>query len=171
MLKFRKMRRDAVILLGADDAPVVRRVGPIDRLKVRLNARALDRALAAGQPSSAEPAVALRARRLTELSKRRELARTLKQLVTRAYQASNSLASAQVPVARRAVLIAAEELTQLAAELLTPGPVGAGGVAQVQLLISDGTSPLYNPQAGTSLSIAVQRAIEALQLYRRQPAL
>jgi hypothetical protein len=163
------MSRDAVILLGEDGAPVVRRVGLLDRLRARLRARALDRALAAGEPSEAAPAVALRARRLTELSKRAELARTLRQLVDRARQAS-SFSSAQVPVARSAVLTATEELSRLANELLTPGPVGVGGVAQVQLLISDGTGPLYNPHARTNLAAAAERAIEALRLYRRQPA-
>jgi hypothetical protein len=163
------MARDAVILLGADGAPVVRRVRPLDRLRARLRARALDRALAAGESSESEPAVALRARRLTEISKRAELARTLSQLVRRA-RAASSTATSQVPIARRAVLSAAEELSQLATELVTPGPVGAGGVAQVQLLISDGTGPLYNPNARIDLTTAAERAIEALRLYRRQPA-
>jgi hypothetical protein len=163
------MARDAVILLGADGAPVVRRVRPLDRLRARLRARALDRALAAGESSESEPAVALRARRLTEISKRAELARTLSQLVRRA-RAASSTATSQVPIARRAVLSAAEELLQLATELVTPGPVGAGGVAQVQLLISDGTGPLYNPNARIDLTTAAERAIEALRLYRRQPA-
>ena len=164
------MRRDAVILLGADGAPVVRRVRPFDRLRATLRARALDRALAAGEPSEAAAAVALRARRLTELSKRAELAQILRQLVTRACQASTSLASSQVPLARRAVLSAIDELSMLASELVTPGPVGAGGVAQVQLLISDGTGPLYNPDSRTDLVTAAERAIEALRLYRRQTA-
>jgi hypothetical protein len=164
------MRRDAVILVDADGAPVVRRVRHFDRIRVRLRARALDRALAAGQPSEAAPAVALRARSLTELSKRAELARTLSRLIARARQASSGVSSSQVPLARRAVLSAADELARLAKELVTPGPVGAGGVAQVQLLISDGTGPLYNPQSRTDLATAVERAIEALRLYRRQPA-
>ena len=160
------MRRDAVILLDADGGPVVRRVRAFDRLRARLRARALDRALAAGKPSEAAPAVALRARRLTELSKRTELARTLSQLVNRARQAPAS----QVPLARRAVLSASGELSELATELVAPGPVGAGGVAQVQLLISDGTGPLYNPDSRIDLATAARHAIEALRLYRRQPA-
>jgi hypothetical protein len=170
MLMLPKMRSDAVILLGDDGAPVVRRIGLLDRLGARLRARSLDRALAAGAPAEAAPAVALRARRLTEFSKRRELARTLRQVVSRACQTSGSLGSSRVPVDRRAVLTATGELSQLADELLTPGPVGAGGVAQVQLLISDGTGPLYNPDARVSLAAAAERAIEALRLYRRQPA-
>jgi hypothetical protein len=163
------MAHDAVILFDADGAPVVRRVSPVDRLRARLRARALDRALAAGEPSESGPAVALRARRLTEISKRAELARTLSQLVARARHASTA-ATSQVPIARRAVLGACEELSLLANELVTPGPVGASGVAQVQLLISDGNGPLYNPQCGMDLAAAAERAIEALRLYRRQPA-
>ena len=86
----------------------------------------------------------------------------------RARQASSP--TSQAPIARRAVLSATEELSELASELVAPGPVGAGGVAQVQLLISDGTGPLYNPHSGIDLTTAVRRAIEALRLYRRQPA-
>jgi hypothetical protein len=163
------MRRDAVILVDADGSPVVRRVRPLDRIRVRLRARALDRALAAGEPTESGPAVALRARRLTDISKRAELARTLGQLVNRARHAS-SMAGSQVPLARRAVLGATEELSLLAHELVTPGPVGASGVAQVQLLISDGNGPLYNPHCRIDLATAAERAIEALRLYRRQPA-
>jgi hypothetical protein len=163
------MARDAVILVDADGAPVVRRVSPLDRIRARLLSRALDRALAAGEPSESAPAVALRARRLTELSKRVELARTLGQLMSRAKQAS-TMASSQVPLARRAVLGALEELSVLTHELVAPGPVGASGVAQVQLLITDGNGPLYNPHSRIDLATAVQRAIEALRLYRRQPA-
>jgi hypothetical protein len=169
MLGVRKMRRDAVILVDAYGAPMVQRVTPFDRVRARLRARTLDRALAAGAPSESAPAVALRARRLTETSKRAELARTLSQLVSRARRAS-SPAATQVPIARRAVLDAIEELSELASELVAPGPVGASGVAQVQLLISDGTGPLYNPQSRIDLATAVRRAIEALRLYRRQPA-
>ena len=163
------MARDAVILVDADGAPMVQRVKPLDRVRARLRARALDRALAAGAPSESEAAVALRARRLTEISKRAELARALSQLVNRARQAS-SIPTSRAPIARRAVLGATDELSQLASELVAPGPVGAGGVAQVQLLISDGTGPLYNPYSRIDLATAVRRAIEALRLYRRQPA-
>jgi hypothetical protein len=171
MLGVRMMRRDAVILVDADGAPIVQRVRPFDRIRARLRARALDRALAAGKPSESEPAVALRARRLTEISKRAELARTLSQVVNRARQASSTASPhVQVPIARRAVLGATDELSELASELVAPGPVGAGGVAQVQLLISDGTGPLYNPNSRVDLPTAVRRAIEALRLYRRQPA-
>jgi len=163
------MARDAVILMGVDGAPVVQRLKPFDRIRARLRARALDRALAAGEPTESEPAVALRARRLTEISKRAELARTLTQLVARARRAS-TMAGSQVPLARLAVLSAAEQLCLLANELVNPGPVGASGVAQVQLLISDGNGPLYNPHSRIDLATAAERAIEALRLYRRQPA-
>jgi hypothetical protein len=165
------MKSDAVILLRANGIPVVKRVGVLDRMKARLRARSLDRALAAGRPSEASADVALRARRLTELSKRRELARTLKDLIARARPVPTSLAAARVPIARHAVLTYSDQLTRLVDELLTPGPVAAAGVAQVQLLVTDGTGPLYNPTSRVDLATAVERAIEALRLYRSQLAL
>jgi hypothetical protein len=156
------MRSDAVILLGANGVPVVQRVGLLDRLSARLHARQLDRQLAAGQPSSAAAAVALRARRLTNWSTRRDLARSLRRLVAVARERPANVW--RVPIARLPVLAAVNELTRLANVLLAPGPVDPGGVAQVQLLITDGTGPLYNPNAGVDLAWAAERAIRALQL-------
>jgi hypothetical protein len=154
------MRSDAVILLGANGAPVVQRVGVLDHLAARLRARALDRALAAGRGS--EPAAALRARRLTELSTRRGLARSLKRLLSRACQGAAS--GWRVPIATGPVLAALNELTHLVNMLVAPGPVAPAGVAQVQLLLTDGTGPLYNPNAAEDLGSAAARAIQALRL-------
>jgi hypothetical protein len=156
------MRVDAVILLGANGAPVVQRVGLLDHVRARLRARALDRALAAGESSETAPAVALRARRLTELSTRRQLARSLRAMVLRARE--GTACAWKVPVARHRVLAAMSELTRLANLLLTPGPVDPSGVAQVQLLVTDGTGPLYNPAAEEDLATAAERAIQALRV-------
>jgi len=157
------MRANAVLLVGANGAPVVRRIGLLDRLIARLRAGALDRALAAGRSPEAAPAVALRAEHLTEAATRRNLARSLRELVRRAGGAPAPW-SRVVPVARTRVLDASPELDRLANLLLAPGPVGAAGVAQVQLLITDGTGPLYNPAASEDLALAAERAIQALEL-------
>jgi hypothetical protein len=150
-----------VILVGPNELPFVQRAGLLDRLSVHLRARALDRALAAGEPAETRPAVALRARRLTMLSTRRKLARTLREAIL---HARKSPPRAQVPVARWSVVSATPELSRLADELIVPGPVDARGVAQVQVLITDGMGPLYNPSSHDDLALAAERAIEALRL-------
>lgn len=150
-----------VILVGPNELPFVQRAGLLDRLSAHLRARALDRALAAGEPAEARPDVALRARRLTMLSTRRQLARTLREVILRARKGS---IRSRVPVARWSVVSATPELSRLADELILPGPVDARGVAQVQMLITDGMGPLYNPGSGDDLALAAERAIEALRL-------
>jgi hypothetical protein len=152
----------AVILMGPNGGPVVQRVTPLDRLKARVRARALDRALASGEPPEGTTAAALRARRLTDLSNRRELAFVLRRLVRRAPCASSALSAA--PVVRTRVVSAGEALERLADELAAPGPVRAGGVALVRLLVTDGVGPLYNPHSRDDLAGVAERAIDALRL-------
>jgi hypothetical protein len=66
------------------------------------------------------------------------------------------------------VLAAAEHLETLASRLLGPGPVSARGVAEVQVLLSDGSGPLYDPGAAEDLRAAVARALHDLDV--RAPA-
>ena len=58
-------------------APIAPPEGVLDRLSVRLHSRRLDEALARGIPPETTPSLALRARRLTALSRRREIANGL----------------------------------------------------------------------------------------------
>jgi hypothetical protein len=69
---------------------------------------------------------------------------------------------ARVPVHRKAALAAAHELDELAGPLLSPRPLAARGVAQVRLLLVDGSSPLYFSRAEVDLRAAVARALEDL---------
>jgi hypothetical protein len=150
-----------VILVGPNDLPVVQRAGLLDRLRAHLRTRPLDLALAAGEPAETRAVVALRARRLTMLSTRRQLARSLREVILRARRTSTR---SRVPVARWKVVSATPELSRLADELIVPGPVDARGVAQVQVLVTDGMGPLYNPTSDDDLALAAERAIEALRL-------
>jgi hypothetical protein len=61
------------------------------------------------------------------------------------------------------VLDAAGELDALGDRLLSPDPVAARGVAQVRVLLTDGTGPLYRRGATEDLRAAVTRALASLQ--------
>jgi hypothetical protein len=125
------------------------------RLAARLRAGALDRALATGVSPEAEPALALRARRLSDLAQRRSIADGLRNLV------------AEV-LPDRAVLGAARaELEQLADALAKPGPVSVRGVAQARILLTDGTGPLYNPRSEASLRARALSAVDSLETPAR----
>jgi hypothetical protein len=60
------------------------------------------------------------------------------------------------------VLAAHAEIFELAAALRSPGPVGPRGVALANLLLTDGTGPLYVPREGVNLREQVQLAIQHL---------
>lgn len=98
-----------------------------DRLAARVLARRIDWRLANGADSEQSPALALRARRLTSLSRRRVIAGALWRLLW---------AGRVAPDGR-------DELEGLASELAKPGPVDPRGAARAWLLVTDGTSPLY----------------------------
>jgi hypothetical protein len=97
------------------------------RLAARLLARRLDWALANGADSEQSAALAIRARRLTSLSRRRVIADSLWRLVREGRVA---------PEGR-------DQLEGLASALAEPGPVDPRGAARAWLLVTDGTSPLY----------------------------
>jgi hypothetical protein len=99
----------------------------LDRLQARVLARRLDWALANGADSEQSPALALRARRLTSLTRRRVIARSLRRLLRNGRVATDGR----------------DQLAGLANALDEPGPVDPRGAARAWLLVTDGTSPLY----------------------------
>jgi hypothetical protein len=138
-----------------------RRIRPHDRLAARLRARTLDTLLAQGVSPDSSTALSLRARKLISQATRRQLARALHTTVREAARPARPLCSA-VPISRCRVIDAHPILEELAGHLMNPGPVDARGVAQVQLLLSDGSSPLYPGPGAYDLEHALQAAIDAL---------
>lgn len=59
--------------------------------------------------------------------------------------------SNRVPLAREEVRSAQRELVGLAERLERPAPIRARGVAQIRLLLGDGSGPLYRRQSGRRL--------------------
>src|SRR5437588_8734513 len=144
------------------DPRVAASPGPLGWLSARVRPRRLDIELASGTPAESTSALALRARRLTSLSRRRRIARAIHQLVREAHE-GGSQSLLRVAPAWRQIVSAREELGRLAFLLAEPGPVQARGVAQTLLLLSDGTGPLYNPRSPSSLRASALRAKQNLR--------
>jgi hypothetical protein len=140
---------------------VAQRVRLRDRFAARVRTVSLDRDLAAGVPPEAGAALTLRARALIGPSTRRALVQGVLLVMSRA-RAGEGL-NARIPVCRHKVMTAAQELDALANRLLEPGPVAARGVAQVRLLLCDGTGPLYDRCNADDLGIVLRQAIEGLE--------
>jgi hypothetical protein len=128
-----------------------------------LRARALDRALAAGAPPEATPALALRARRLIALPYRRSLAEAYRRILFQACEPSASSLVTVLPRPSR-VTAAGDELTRLADTLMQAAPVAARGVAEALLLLADGAGPLYGAGSESSLRECAARARGDLRL-------
>lgn len=132
-------------------------VGPIRRLQARVLAGRLDRALAAGAPPDEYPLLAVRARKLVRRSSRRSLASALRRVADRA-EHGNILSPCLVPVCRPRVCRCLNELRALAGRLEAPGPISPQAVACAQVLVTDGTGPLYHPGDPEELRSALRLA-------------
>ncbi|MEN3283955.1 MAG: hypothetical protein V7607_5095 [Solirubrobacteraceae bacterium] len=155
-----------LLLLASEEAVVGRRAGLRDWLMARLRADSLDRELARGVAPETCGALTLRARRLIGPSARAALARQLRRVVSDAR--GGHVWMSRVPVRRPEVLDAADELDVLADRLAAPGPVDVRGVAQVQLLLTDGTGPLYFRGATEELRARVANALSRLDLLEQR---
>jgi hypothetical protein len=133
-----------------------------DRIAARVRAFDLDRRLADGVPPERNAALALRARRLVDPRYGERLARRLREVVREALGGRRRRAS--IAVRLDAVAAASAEIDDLARRLDAPGAAAVAGIAQVGLLLSDGSGPLYSRWSGEDLGAAVRRARAALEL-------
>lgn len=135
--------------------------GVLARVSARVRSRHLDQQLARGTPPETAAALALRARRLTQLSRRRAIADGLRRVIR---DACRGVPPSQARISPRLsqVIAASDELIRLADTLVTPGPVAARGVAQAWILLTDGTGPLYN--ANTTANLRARAATAATNL-------
>ena len=163
-MRFLTQQPNSTVLLagGWDGLVVARRPRLRERLAARLRRRRLDRALAHGIPPEASAPLALRAQRLTEPDRRREIARELRRIIREAQDGDRSALGRVMP-SRARVTAARDELRRLADTLDDPGPVAAGGVAQAWMLLTDGTGPLYNPYSRTALRTGAAQAARELR--------
>jgi hypothetical protein len=149
-----------VLLEDSLSRPVARTAGPWQQFVARLRADHLDRQLAAGTSPDSTIELALRAGMLESMRERRQLARTLRKIIAAA--SPDSGRRPVVPLCRDRIRASSAQLAELVDVLLAPGPVSAQGVAQTMALVTDATSPLYNPANRSDLRAAAHAAAHAL---------
>lgn len=151
----RTQRAQTVLLAAIEDAPWT--LVPIrvrDRAFAHLRSLTLDAELAAGESATTDRLRAVRAAMLVAPALRRQLARGWRGVL--------SPSRGIVPVRRSEVVAAQDEIHELAAALRYAGPVAPRGVAIANLLLTDGTGPLYTPREGVNLRDQIRIAIHHL---------
>lgn len=144
-----------------DRGLILHRVNAWDRIRARLQAPALDRALARGADPESGVALSLHACRLIAPETRRQLAHSLR----------TAAALSETPIRRgvpvRAyglhVFLARRHVCALADRLEQPDPVDLRGVALVRVLLTDGGGPLHHNRGADRLIAAAREALAALE--------
>jgi hypothetical protein len=152
----RRHRTRTVLLAEPDDAQWA--LVPIrvrDRAAAHLRSLQLDAELAAGEPVTTDRLRAVRAAMLVAPALRRQLARGWQGVLSHPNRGI-------IPVRRSDVLAAQDDIHELAAALRCAGPVAPRGVAIANLLLTDGTGPLYVSREGVNLRDEVRIAIHYL---------
>jgi hypothetical protein len=122
----------------------------------------LDRQLAAGMNPQGSAMLALRAQRITARHRRTRLAQGLARVIRDAQDTTPAFSAAVRPH-RQEVLAARTVLATIDHRLRAPEPVTARGVALIQALLTEGTSPLYVPSHPGALASQLRTAATALQ--------
>ncbi len=139
------------------------------RLTARWRAGELDRHLAAGVSPGASALLAIRSRRLTGRRFRRRIAAGLVRAVRDAERSTPGFSAAVRPD-RREVADTRALLCNLERRLRSDVPVSPQGVALLESLLTDGTSPLYRPTEPGALGSRLRAAAAALEpLARHDP--
>jgi hypothetical protein len=151
----RTPRPGTVLLARPDDlgwtlAPIRVR----DRVGAHLRSLTLDAELAAGRPVAADRLRAVRAAMLVDPALRHQLAE--------GWLGVLGPDRGIIPVRRPAVLAARDEISELVVALRCAGPVAPRGVALANLLLTDGTGPLYALREGPDLRDQLRIAIQQL---------
>lgn len=139
---------------------VPHRVRLRDRLRARLRSVELDRALAAGARPEQSAALELRARNLIAARTRSEFGHSIRRIARPSRSAPSVV---RVPAAGTTLADSDHLLHRLARRLLAPAPVDARGMAQVRLLLSDGSGPLFDRRRASELGLRLEAATQALE--------
>jgi hypothetical protein len=151
-------------LLLSDDHNVVTccQSSPRIRLVARLRASGLDAALAAGASPDSSAPLSLHAHALISAKHRRKLSDEILHILHKA-QRPRSPFDPTVPICRRKILNARAALETITDHLQDPGPVATPGIAQIRLLLKDGSGPLYEHPFADDLREPLEAAIAALK--------
>jgi hypothetical protein len=132
------------------------------RLKVYLTQGRLDRQIAAGYPCEAAPELALRAKNLTDPRTQQKIARNLRGVVRYVDRMRPHRGISSVVISPRAVRSGRRAICELAEQLERAAPVNPRGIVLAQSLLTDGTSPFFNPHSEQTVAEAVRETQEAL---------
>jgi hypothetical protein len=125
------------------------------RLVARGRHVSLDRAIAAGADPASSAPLAARAAQLASMPMRRRVAADLERMVV---SAGDTCSRWRTLPARRAVGENQAELLELATTLRDSGATYARGVADLELLVTDGAGPAYTDRTGTLLARRLRQA-------------
>lgn len=130
------------------------------------HAAELDRQLAAGVSPWESELLAIRSERLTGKRYRARMAAGLARVVRDADATTRGFTAAVRPD-RREVIATRTVITTLDRRLRAAEPVSAQGVALLESLLTDGTSPLYRPTEPGALGSRLRAAAAALEPLAR----
>jgi hypothetical protein len=133
------------------------------RLRVYFTRGTLDRRIASGRPYLSTPALALRAQQLARPRTRRQIARTLREIVAHADRRTAGPVLSAVVVEPAAVRRARQPVLGLAERLAGPAQVNPAGIARAQVLITDGLSPLFDRNSPRTVTEAIYEVQDALE--------
>jgi hypothetical protein len=132
------------------------------RMKVYLSRGRLDRQLAAGRPHDAAPELILRAKHLTNPRTQRDIARNLRGIVHYVDRQESSKGTSFVLITPGAVGGGRTAICELVEQLERAAPVNPRGIVLAQALLTDGNSPLFNPDSERSVAEAAREIQQAL---------
>src|SRR4051794_35809527 len=157
----RRYRGRTVLVAGPDRWELVRSRIP-DRLRAHWRALDLDEQLAAGRAPGTDRLRAVRAGMLVEPARRRRLAGAWAALLAGSTGPAARRPPVGVPLQRARIDAARADIEQLVGALRAAGPASARGVALANLLLTDGTSPVYQRTSPVDLTTALQAALRHL---------
>jgi len=131
--------------------------------RVWLRRGTLDSSLAHGADPNTSPELSRRARQLTSRRRRAGLAQGIRNLIDAAEEPRRGYTSA-VPLNRGEVLRERAFLLELAADLVSEDELNPRGIALVDRLLTDGSSPVYSPGPKGDLHRALIHARAAMHL-------
>jgi len=132
------------------------------RLEVFVTRGLLDRRIAAGDRRGSNRALSLRASQLVDSRTREGVARNLRHVVDYADRRESHFVISAVVIDRIAVRRGREPILGLAEHLEGHVPVHARGVALAKELLTDGRSPLFNPNGERTVVQAIWQIEDAL---------
>jgi hypothetical protein len=157
----RRYRGRTVLVAGPDRWELVQSRFR-DRLRAHWRALDLDEQLAAGRSPGADRLRAVRAGMLIAPAQRRRLAASWADLLAGSAGPAARRQPVGVPLQRARIDAARDDIQRLVDALRAPGPASARGVALANLLLTDGTSPVYQRNSPVDLPSALHAAVRHL---------